>query len=503
MTSRSRGGAGEQLGHIRVELLEENKSITNNDLHDSGVNIISINHSHPLDLDKVRLLLEEILWDKKYDMDLYCCKDVLSIFNSVKIHSLITKVNKAFETARTGKLLGSSMEANVYPHSFDDSLAKRLRNISGKTIRLDGLGHMSQPGLDGNESHWFGVVYESLLSADSINRAWEILDQISGRGTAAYSHSQKVASPPHHPPSMHATDLLASSAKKAQDFLPFLQRNRRMTAVVEYLLCGHRCPGRDEPYSNDAISLIRHKIMQRDVEIKVETVCRTGTFIGSLCESITNVGAILLEVGLAELQTRFGADRIADAHLLQCQNLANKHFICEGCHSYCLGSHRTTTVQVSMEYSQKVHVADGFAAPAGSADSRVMGFGSVFLLSKAKGSKDVNSTTATPLAAATQHISNTIVLSEIKEENFKRHGDQLGNVVSNSMKTNLSLELKRLASPRSELDASNMLILFLYRRILIVWLNTLKYRTINSCRESTLDMDVVEYQPFQLVAEQL
>ncbi|GJW75536.1 uncharacterized mitochondrial protein-like protein [Tanacetum coccineum] len=137
----------------------------------------------------------------------------------------------------------------------------------------------------------------------------------SGRGTAAYSHSQSLA-------------------KKAQDFLPFHQRNRRMTDVLEYVLCGHRCPGRDEPYSNDAISLIRHKIMQRDVEIKVETVCRTGTFIGSLWESITNVGAILLEVGLAKLQTRFGADRIADAHLLQCQNLANKHFICEGCHRY-------------------------------------------------------------------------------------------------------------------------------------------------------------------------
>ncbi|GJT84358.1 hypothetical protein Tco_1058700 [Tanacetum coccineum] len=36
----------------------------------------------------VRLLLEEILWDKKYDMDLYRCKDVLSIFNLVEIHSV-------------------------------------------------------------------------------------------------------------------------------------------------------------------------------------------------------------------------------------------------------------------------------------------------------------------------------------------------------------------------------------------------------------------------------
>ncbi|GJR57458.1 hypothetical protein Tco_1499620 [Tanacetum coccineum] len=36
----------------------------------------------------VQLLLEEILWDKKYDMDLYRCKDVLSIFNLVEIHSV-------------------------------------------------------------------------------------------------------------------------------------------------------------------------------------------------------------------------------------------------------------------------------------------------------------------------------------------------------------------------------------------------------------------------------
>lgn len=191
-----------------------------------------------------------------------------------------------------------------------------------------------QPGLNVAEliiARGFGTVirhrdfeersnhYENLLAAES--RA------TSGRKGI---HSAK------DPPSMHVTDLLAGSAKKAKDFLPFLQRNRRMTAVVEYVLSGHRfklfvpketcsiafslsgvrCPGRDEPYSNDAISLMRRKIMQRDVEIEVETVDRTGTFIGSLWESRTNVGAILLEAGLAKLQTGFGADRIADAHLL-------------------------------------------------------------------------------------------------------------------------------------------------------------------------------------------
>lgn len=52
------------------------------------------------------------------------------------------------------------------------------------------------------------------------------------------------------------------------------------------------------------------------VQIEVETVDRTGTFLGSLWESKTNVGITLLEAGLARLQTGFGADRIPDAHLL-------------------------------------------------------------------------------------------------------------------------------------------------------------------------------------------
>lgn len=69
--------------------------------------------------------------------------------------------------------------------------------------------------------------------------------------------------------------------------MPFLQRNRRMSAVVEYVLSGHRfkidipkatcsiafslsgvrCPGREEPYSEEAIAFMRRKIMQRDVEV--------------------------------------------------------------------------------------------------------------------------------------------------------------------------------------------------------------------------------------------
>ncbi|XP_073036782.1 ribonuclease TUDOR 1-like [Primulina eburnea] len=160
--------------------------------------------------------------------------------------------------------------------------------------------------------------YDGLLSAES--RA------IAGKKGM---HSAK------EPPVRHVTDLLTAAAKKAKDFLPSLQRSGRMTAVVEYVLSGHRfkidipkatcsiafslsgvrCPGRGEPYSEEAISFMRRRIMQRDVEIEVETVDKTGTFLGTLWESRTNMSIPLLEAGLAKLQS-FGMDRIQDAHLL-------------------------------------------------------------------------------------------------------------------------------------------------------------------------------------------
>ena len=163
-------------------------------------------------------------------------------------------------------------------------------------------------------------------------------------------------------PAMHVTDLTVASAKKAKDFLPSLHRSRRISAVVEYVLSGHRfklyipketcsiafafsgvrCPGRGEPYSEEAIALMRRKIMQRDVEvirdliffipfslymslilsfynqqIEIETVDRTGTFLGSMWEGKTNAAMFLLEAGVAKMQTGFGADRIPEAHLLE------------------------------------------------------------------------------------------------------------------------------------------------------------------------------------------
>lgn len=146
------------------------------------------------------------------------------------------------------------------------------------------------------------------------------------------------------PPAQHIQDLTLAPAKKTKDFLPFLQRSRRLPAIVDYVFSGHRfkllipketcsiafsfsgvrCAGRGEPFADEALAFMRRKILQRDVEIEVETVDRTGTFIGSLWESKTNMAGVLLEAGLAKLQT-FGLDRVADSHLLaQAQESARR-----------------------------------------------------------------------------------------------------------------------------------------------------------------------------------
>lgn len=179
--------------------------------------------------------------------------------------------------------------------------------------------------------------YDSLLAAE--NRA--------KKGKKGL-HSEKEP-PPDRINDLSLSDASGpktqSTAQKAKQFLPFLQRAKRLPAVVDYVLSGHRykivvpretcaiafslsgvrCPGRGEPYAEDAIGFMRRKILQRDVEIEVEAVDRTGTFLGSLWESKTNVAVLLLEAGLAKLHPFFSADRTTEGHLLvQAEERAKK-----------------------------------------------------------------------------------------------------------------------------------------------------------------------------------
>ncbi|CAI5460517.1 unnamed protein product [Closterium sp. Yama58-4] len=162
--------------------------------------------------------------------------------------------------------------------------------------------------------------YDALLAAEA--------KAIKGKKNI---HSNKDA------PATHINDLsLHGMANKARGFLPFLQRAKRMAAVVDYVLSGHRfkliiprescaiafalsgvrCPGKGEPFSEHAIAFMRRRIMQHEVEIEVETVDKTGTFIGSLWADRTNAGALLLQAGLAKLHPSFTPDRTAEGHML-------------------------------------------------------------------------------------------------------------------------------------------------------------------------------------------
>ncbi|XP_077240714.1 tRNA synthetase class I (I, L, M and V) family protein isoform X2 [Tasmannia lanceolata] len=56
-----------------------------------------------------------------------------------KLLELRTEVNRVLETARTGKLIGSSLEAKVYLHTTDISVASRLREMCAASNDADAL----------------------------------------------------------------------------------------------------------------------------------------------------------------------------------------------------------------------------------------------------------------------------------------------------------------------------------------------------------------------------
>eukprot|EP00252_Welwitschia_mirabilis_P024927 TRINITY_DN7610_c0_g1_i1.p1 TRINITY_DN7610_c0_g1~~TRINITY_DN7610_c0_g1_i1.p1 ORF type:complete len:993 (+),score=268.32 TRINITY_DN7610_c0_g1_i1:311-3289(+) len=173
--------------------------------------------------------------------------------------------------------------------------------------------------------------YDALLAAES-------------RAT----HGKRGMHSGKEPPPMHIKDLslnTSSVTREAKTMLPFLQRGGRHSAIVDFVLSGHRfkllipketcaiafsfsgvrCPGRDEPFADEAMSFMRRRILQRDVEVEIEAVDRTGTFLGSIWDSKTNLAIPLLEAGLAKLHSSFFPERTTEGHLLvQAEEKARK-----------------------------------------------------------------------------------------------------------------------------------------------------------------------------------
>jgi len=123
---------------------------------------------------------------------------------------------------------------------------------------------------------------------------------------------------------------IAGDVNKSKQFLPFLQRAGRMTAVVEFIASGSRfrvyipretcvitfllagitCPRGSrrmpsgevteaEPWGDEAMTFVKEMILQREVEIEVEQIDKGGNFIGWCFVDNTNISVALVEDGYA------------------------------------------------------------------------------------------------------------------------------------------------------------------------------------------------------------
>lgn len=144
-------------------------------------------------------------------------------------------------------------------------------------------------------------------------------------------HSKKEAP-------IHRVADVSGDVTKAKQFLPFLTKADRLEALCEFVASGSRlrvflpketclitflvsgidCPRGSrpgpagstlsaEPYGDEATLFTKELCLQREVEIKVETIDKGGNFIGWLFVDGVNLSLALVENGLAKVH--FTAER--------------------------------------------------------------------------------------------------------------------------------------------------------------------------------------------------
>jgi len=165
---------------------------------------------------------------------------------------------------------------------------------------------------------------------------------------AAEARAQKAQKGLHgkEVPVHHVVDL-SGDAAKAKQFLPYLQRAGKITALVEYVASGSRlrlfvprdtrlitfllggitCPraGRPagpggppvegEPFGEEALAFTKDLSHQKEVEIEVDSIDKAGNFIGFLWVDNKNLSVCLVEEGLS--QVHFSAERTSHYRALQ------------------------------------------------------------------------------------------------------------------------------------------------------------------------------------------
>jgi len=138
----------------------------------------------------------------------------------------------------------------------------------------------------------------------------------------------------------HRVSDMSGNPVKCKQFLPFLQRAGRMSGLVEFVASGSRfrvyipretciitfllggidcaksgrtLPSGDiikaEPFGDEANSHVKEMLLQREVEIEVESMDKAGNFIGYLFVDNTNLSLHLVQEGFASMH--FTAEKSA------------------------------------------------------------------------------------------------------------------------------------------------------------------------------------------------
>ncbi|KAF9348004.1 hypothetical protein BGX26_000533 [Mortierella sp. AD094] len=209
--------------------------------------------------------------------------------------------------------------SDQFPEATECATVKVGEVNIGEQLVLRGLADVIKSRDDRSQ------FYDQLLVAEA--KAKE-----EGKG----KHSTK------EPPKYKWTDA-SENATKAKQFLPHYQRGGRTQAIVEYVangsrfrliipkesakmtfvLGGIRCPRaarnpgeKSEPFGAEALDFVSRRCQQREVEIEVESLDKTGGFIGTMWLNKTeNVAAQLLEEGLATIHS-YSADQSKHSALL-------------------------------------------------------------------------------------------------------------------------------------------------------------------------------------------
>ncbi|EOR02095.1 nuclease domain-containing protein 1 [Wallemia ichthyophaga EXF-994] len=214
------------------------------------------------------------------------------------------------------KLIGKRV---VYQHDYTRPKEENFEEREAATIRVGpshqsiglllverGLASVVRHRRDDDRSH----EYDALLVAEQTAAA-------GGKGL----HSNK------HIPLPRIPDA-SESASKAQSFLPQWKRSGRITGVAEYVasgsrfkiyipkdnqkltlvLAGLKAPRtarnpseKNEEGAVEALAYATRNVMQRDVEVSIESTDKAGGFIGTLYVNNENFGVGLVRRGLASV----------------------------------------------------------------------------------------------------------------------------------------------------------------------------------------------------------